>query len=107
MLKQSYSVRNYKFNPNCAKILRGFSKYVGKTAVITGAGSGFGAAFAKKAADQGMNLVLADIQVDNLKSTAELLNISPDRLKYVQCDVSQEQDVKNLADLAFDEYGKE
>ena len=38
--------------------------FKGRTAVITGAGSGFGLEAARIAAREGMNIVLADVQVD-------------------------------------------
>ncbi|MCV2369093.1 SDR family oxidoreductase [Roseateles oligotrophus] len=44
--------------------------YAGKTAVITGAGSGFGLEVARLAAARGMNLVLCDVQVDALARAA-------------------------------------
>ncbi|MDT8998590.1 SDR family oxidoreductase [Paucibacter sp. APW11] len=47
-------------------------QYQGKTAVITGAGSGFGLEVARLAAARGMNLVLCDVQADALeRATAE------------------------------------
>ena len=44
--------------------------YQGKTAVITGAGSGFGLEVARIAAARGMNLVLCDVQADALEKAA-------------------------------------
>jgi NAD(P)-dependent dehydrogenase (short-subunit alcohol dehydrogenase family) len=47
-----------------------------KTAVITGAGSGFGLETARIAAQRGMNLVLVDVQADALaKAAAEFSNV--------------------------------
>jgi NAD(P)-dependent dehydrogenase (short-subunit alcohol dehydrogenase family) len=47
--------------------------FKGRTAVITGAGSGFGLELARLAAQEGMNLVLVDVQQDALdKAAAEL-----------------------------------
>jgi NAD(P)-dependent dehydrogenase (short-subunit alcohol dehydrogenase family) len=47
-----------------------------KTAVITGAGSGFGLETARIAARRGMNLVLVDVQADALaKAAAEFTNV--------------------------------
>ena len=50
------------------------SNFAGKTAVLTGAGSGFGLECARIAAARGMNLVLVDVQADALAAAeAELL----------------------------------
>ncbi|QHE86064.1 SDR family oxidoreductase [Hydrogenophaga sp. BPS33] len=47
--------------------------FQGKTAVLTGAGSGFGLEWARIGAQRGMNLVLVDVQQDALdKATAEM-----------------------------------
>jgi NAD(P)-dependent dehydrogenase (short-subunit alcohol dehydrogenase family) len=47
-----------------------------QTAVITGAGSGFGLETARLAAQRGMNLVLVDVQADALeKAAAEFTNV--------------------------------
>ena len=40
--------------------------FSGKTAVLTGAGSGFGLECARIGAARGMNLVLVDVQADAL-----------------------------------------
>ena len=48
--------------------------FQGKTAVLTGAGSGFGLECARIGAQRGMNLVLLDVQQDALdKAEAEML----------------------------------
>ena len=44
--------------------------YAGKTAVLTGAGSGFGLECARIGARLGMNLVLVDVQQDALDAAA-------------------------------------
>ena len=49
------------------------SEFAGQTAVLTGAGSGFGLEVARVAAQRGMNLVLVDVQADALAAAeAEL-----------------------------------
>ena len=53
--------------------MTGVSLQKGQTAVITGAGSGFGLEFARLGAQRGMNLVLTDVQADALdKAVSEL-----------------------------------
>ena len=44
--------------------------FAGKTAVLTGAGSGFGLECARLGASKGMNLVLVDVQQDALDAAA-------------------------------------
>ena len=50
--------------------------FKGKTAVITGAGSGFGLELARLAAARGMNLVLCDVQQMALDLAAEEMRMS-------------------------------
>lgn len=73
--------------------------FAGKTAVITGAGSGFGREFARLAASLGMKLVLADIQQDALDAiAAELAAAEPLALRV---DVSKADEMERFADAAF------
>ena len=79
------------------------SDFSGKTAVITGAGSGIGAALARRAAAEGMNVVLADIRFeDAAKVEADL---GDGRALAVRTDVSDAASVASLADLAWDRFG--
>jgi len=79
--------------------------FQGKVAVITGAASGIGRALAEKSAQQGMKLVLADVEENALKQAeTELRGIGADVLA-VQTDVSKAADVEVLAQQAFDTYG--
>ncbi|MGJ4906182.1 SDR family NAD(P)-dependent oxidoreductase [Bradyrhizobium sp. HKCCYLS2058] len=76
----------------------------GKVAVITGAASGIGRELAAACAAQGMKLVLADVDVDGLSATKELMP-SGIAVRTAQCDVSSVKAVQRLADLAFNEFG--
>ena len=73
-------------------------------AVITGGGSGIGAALGHHAAQLGMNVVLADIAIDEAQAVADM--IGTDRAIAVQCDVSSEADVTALADAAEARFGR-
>lgn len=75
----------------------------GKTAVITGAGSGIGAALTRRGAAEGMNLVLADIS--EAETNALVDEIGHDRALAVRCDVSDQSSVENLANDAYERFG--
>ena len=76
-----------------------------RSAVITGAASGIGLELARRAAAEGMNLVLADIEHDKLAAAAATLNLPAARLLLQKTDVSREDEVAALADAAFARFG--
>lgn len=78
--------------------------FSGKTAVITGAGSGIGAALAEQAASLGMNLVLADINAADVAAVAERL--AKPAIVTARTDVADPEAVQALADLAWDRFGE-
>ncbi len=76
-----------------------------RTAVITGAASGIGLELARRAAAEGMNLVLADIEATKLDAAAASLGIAANRILARPTDVSREDEVAALADAAFERFG--
>ncbi len=76
-----------------------------KTAVLTGAGSGFGLECARIGAKRGMNLVLADVQQDALdKATAELQAVGAQVLAR-RVDVSNADQMAALGQATFEHFG--
>jgi len=74
-------------------------KLSGKVAIVTGAGSGIGAATAKRLAVDGAKVVLNDIKKDNLKDLAGLL---PEGSAAVCAgDITQTEDVRRMIDVAL------
>jgi NAD(P)-dependent dehydrogenase (short-subunit alcohol dehydrogenase family) len=77
----------------------------GRTAVITGAGSGMGKAFALRFAAEGMAIVAADIQPDALAATVAELTAAGHQVAGVATDVANPDSVHRLADAAYDRFG--
>ena len=75
-----------------------------KTAVITGAASGIGAALARAAAARGMNLALADLDATGAQAVAASCGDVPNLVMAV--DVSLPKDVENLAAATYDRFGE-
>ncbi|NPT39428.1 SDR family oxidoreductase [Paraburkholderia xenovorans] len=80
--------------------------FAGKVAVITGAASGFGRAFAQKGASLGMKLVLADVNPGALAQTVEALRAGGAEAIGVPTDVASAAQVEALAQAALAAYGK-
>ncbi|NPT41590.1 SDR family NAD(P)-dependent oxidoreductase [Paraburkholderia sp. 1N] len=81
-------------------------EFAGKVAVITGAASGFGRAFAEKGASLGMKLVLADVNPEALLQTVDALRVGGAEAIGVPTDVSDAAQVEALAQAALDAFGK-
>ncbi|GKS86555.1 SDR family oxidoreductase [Acidovorax sp. SUPP1855] len=73
--------------------------FQGKTAVLTGAGSGFGLECARIGAQRGMNLVLVDVQQDALDAAAAELQAAGAAVLARRVDVA---DAAQMAQLAAD-----
>ncbi|MFM0644369.1 SDR family oxidoreductase [Paraburkholderia bryophila] len=81
-------------------------EFTGKVAVITGAASGFGRAFADKGAALGMKLVLADVNPEALAQTVDALRAGGAEVIGVPTDVASAAQVEALAQAALDAFGK-
>lgn len=79
--------------------------FAGKTAVVTGAGSGIGRALARRFAAEGMTVVAADVEPPTLDETAALIASAGGQAHAVVTDVSKAEAVQHLADVAFDTGG--
>ena len=79
--------------------------FQGKVAVVTGAASGIGRALAGKSAQEGMKVVLADVEESALKQAEAELQASGAQVLAVRTDVSQADEVEALAKITFETYG--
>jgi len=79
--------------------------FQGKVAVVTGAASGIGRALAGKSAQEGMKVVLADVEESALKKAEEELQASGAQVLAVRTDVSQADEVEALAKITFETHG--
>ncbi|WP_026360034.1 3-oxoacyl-ACP reductase [Amycolatopsis nigrescens] len=75
-------------------------RFEGRVAVITGGGSGIGLASARRLADEGASVVIADVDQDSGQAAAAEVGGH-----FVRTDVTSEQDVEALFQAAVDTYG--
>jgi NAD(P)-dependent dehydrogenase (short-subunit alcohol dehydrogenase family) len=80
--------------------------FEGKVAVVTGAASGMGYAFAERFAREGMKVVLADVERDALDAAVQRLRQQEHDVLGVIADVSSYEAVEALAQRAVETYGK-
>jgi NAD(P)-dependent dehydrogenase (short-subunit alcohol dehydrogenase family) len=78
----------------------------GKTAVITGAASGMGRAFAERFAAAGMNVVLADVEAPRLDEAEAAVRALGVEALAVPTDVSDPDAVERLRDEAIRRFGR-
>jgi NAD(P)-dependent dehydrogenase (short-subunit alcohol dehydrogenase family) len=78
----------------------------GKVAIVTGASSGLGVAFAKALAEAGADVVLGARRADRLDGTRKMVEELDRRAVAVTTDVASQPDCQNLVDTAIAELGR-
>jgi NAD(P)-dependent dehydrogenase (short-subunit alcohol dehydrogenase family) len=78
-------------------------RFEGAVAVVTGAGSGIGAASAARLSQEGASVVLVDVAEDAVRDVAEKL---PGPALAVRADVSSEADTEAYLAAAVDRFGR-
>jgi NAD(P)-dependent dehydrogenase (short-subunit alcohol dehydrogenase family) len=78
----------------------------GKVAIVTGASSGLGVAFAKALAEAGADVALGARRVDRLEDTRKLVEAADRRCIAVATDVADPAACQNLVDQTVAELGK-
>jgi NAD(P)-dependent dehydrogenase (short-subunit alcohol dehydrogenase family) len=77
----------------------------GKVAIVTGASSGLGVAFARALAEAGADVVLGARRVEKLEDTKRLVETSGRRALVVRTDVASPEECQRLVDAAMGEFG--
>lgn len=77
-------------------------QFQGRVAVVTGAASGIGRALAVRFAQEGMRVMLADLDEEALRTLESALG--PTAITHIT-DVSDEESVRALAERAYEAFG--
>jgi len=80
-------------------------EFKGKVAVITGAASGMGRAVAERCAQEGMKVVLADVQQNALDKAESEMKAAGATVLAVKTDVSKPEALEALAKKTLDTFG--
>ncbi len=78
-------------------------RLAGKTAIVTGGASGFGAGIARKFATEGAQVMLADL---NIEMANELVSELGKNVKTVQANVAQDSSVAGMVAATLKAFGK-
>lgn len=77
----------------------------GKVAVIAGGATGIGAATATRLAEEGVKVVIGDVNIGAAQALAETIRAGGGTATAVAFDVSDDASVKHLVDTAVETYG--
>ncbi|OBA94102.1 oxidoreductase [Mycobacteriaceae bacterium 1482268.1] len=78
----------------------------GKSAIVTGAGSGVGRASALRFAQEGARVIVADIDLDHAKETVSFVEAAGGTAVPVGVDVADEAQVRGMIAAAVDWFGR-
>ena len=79
----------------------------GKKAIVTGAAQGLGKAISLRLAQEGADVLIADIKLDAARETAQEISAQTGRKTVaVQTDVTNEVDVREMVKRAVQEFGR-
>lgn len=81
-------------------------RFVGKVAIVTGAGSGIGQAAALAFAAEGACVLAVDLDMDAAEKTAGAISEAGGRAKAFRCDVGNAADVCAMVNEAGAEFGR-
>jgi NAD(P)-dependent dehydrogenase (short-subunit alcohol dehydrogenase family) len=76
-----------------------------RTALVTGAGSGLGAAIARKLFEAGASVVLADLVQEKAKAVAAQIDPEGQRTRAIACDVGNAESAQAAVQQATEHYG--
>ena len=80
-------------------------RLAGRTAVVTGAGSGFGAAIARRYAREGARVVCVDLREDAADAVAAGLDGAAGRGVAIACDIADGASVRAMVEQALAAVG--
>jgi len=77
----------------------------GKTAIVTGGGSGFGEGIAKRFAEEGCKVIVNDINIDGGERVVKEIKASGGDAAFIKGDVSQDADWAAMLKSSLETYG--
>lgn len=76
-----------------------------KTAIVTGGGNGIGKSSCEMLAAFGANVVVSDLKLEDAENVAKEINNSGGKAIAVSCNVTKDEDLVNLVNVAKEKFG--
>ena len=77
-----------------------------KVIIVTGSGRGIGREIAESFTKNGATVIISDYSTESLIEAENLFTTKGYSFKAIPCDVTNSEDVQNLIDLTYKEFGK-
>ncbi|MBL7135726.1 MAG: 3-oxoacyl-[acyl-carrier-protein] reductase [Candidatus Marinimicrobia bacterium] len=77
-----------------------------KVIIVTGSGRGIGREIAESFTKNGATVIISDYSTESLIEAENLFKTKGYSFKAIPCDVTNREDVQNLIDLTYKEFGK-
>ena len=81
-------------------------RLAGQVAIITGGGQGIGGATARRLAEDGASVLIADIDTDSAERNMGTIRAAGGEAEMIVADVSKHDDIKAMVDMAVGRWGK-
>ena len=85
---------------------KGLKRFLGKSAFITGAGSGIGRGIALRVAQEGADVIVCDIVSEKAAETTALIEGHGGKAATLVCDVGKDEEIVNAVNTALKTHGK-
>jgi 2-hydroxycyclohexanecarboxyl-CoA dehydrogenase len=81
-------------------------KFKGRIAIVTGGANGIGRATSLRLANEGAEVVIADLEIESAKKVADEIMELGRKALAMEVDVAKSEDAKRMAAAALDAFGK-
>ncbi|WP_063125104.1 SDR family oxidoreductase [Nocardia arizonensis] len=81
------------------------TRFAGRSVIVTGAAQGIGTAYARALAAEGAKVVVADLNTERGKTTADTITADGGTVIFAPVDVPDPESATTLAELTVTEFG--
>ena len=82
------------------------SRLIGQVAIVTGGAQGIGGATSRRLAQEGAQVLIADVDMESANATAEAIVETGGEALVMQADVSKASEIEAMVDRALSEFGR-